>query len=951
MQIQYDGAQSHQLEAIATVLRLFSGARPQSSALPKQNTTVLFNSPVVANMPPWTDHANLLAKVQEVQKSQEPPLPADDKLRNIEEAFDDSASNGLVAGHTVSFPNFAIEMETATGKTYLFLRTIREMIQKCGLLKFIIITPSVAVRENILHSLASLSSHFSTLYDKPCEWSAYKAQKTHIVQRFAASASAQIMVMTIDSFNKRLNVIRQDADHLSGEIPLTMLQAVRPVLILDEPQNMESELSVKSLALLNPLFALRYSATHRKNYNLLYRLSPTAAYRLGLVKQIQIGSITAKRSDPFVRVEKVHHRGNMPVAKIAFNIIRKGRLTKRSMEMKKFNIIGNYSQLREYDQWKISNIKILDEQKSVDFNNGITLQQGEESGGVNKQILQAQISKMIQTHFDRQKDMRSKGVKVLSLFFIDRVDNYQPADGEIRLLFEECFNTIKKDYPEWSDLPAASVHNGYFAKSAKGNSEKDAEAFNLIMRDKESLLTFAAANDDDETRRKRQVCFIFSHSALREGWDNPNIFQICTLNRARSEMRRRQEIGRGLRLVVDQQGRRLRHKSDNLLTVIADEDYQEYVKNYQQEINEDYRDVIEDRLGKPLNEATEEEISKLHEEYGSGIIPPPLASNTAQTCRRHISKNKKGEAVFSAEFRALWERISQKTSYRLKLDGKKLLDNVVANIKNQSIQMPTIEYQESIVGVLEDGTFGAEPVSGIDTVAKIKGSHAAVDAIGLARYLLDTEDLPLLFSRSVLSKIAKRAGKKMLEANPRAWAAMTARVIREQIAELGADGVEYQKLDNQFYEWEQHFSNFAEEEYQIASAFVARMKNDKAPFKLIECDSTVEKEFAEEMDRRRDVEIFLKLPRNFYVPTPIGNYNPDWAVLMQDNKGHKRLYFIAETKSAVDDDGNVQENNLRLAEMLKIRYARRHFGSTKPKTEGALNGVDYRVIKNASQLP
>ena len=543
MKFQYDPSQEHQLRAIEAVLSLFSGQpkRPAHARVLAGAGRLMPTVPVCANALDLGDD-ELLRNLQAAQnlhnESAEAKIEVDGALRKIEYDFDDAPANGLAAGRTIAFPNFSVEMETGTGKTYVFLRAIRELAREFGFLKFVAVVPTVAVRENILHALSAADSHLTAQCRQSCEWAKYDSANLVRVRDFATAQSARVLVMTIASFNKELNVVRRDADELSGDTPLRLIQATRPILILDEPQNMESGLSHESLARLHPLFALRFSATHRDAYNQVFRLSPADAYKRGLVKKIQVATVRADNPDaPLIRLAKViRTKRDVIKARLALNVhTRDGEVAEKEKSFMLGEDLEKESGLPAYKGILVDDICIRP--PWVRLSDGRTLREGEEVGGASSEVLRAKMKITIREHFRRQSHLRARGVKVLSLFFIDRVEKYLAGDGEIRLAFERAFDEMKRGRPEWEKIPAAEVHNGYFAVSKHGNSERDVKAYDLIMRDKESLLTLEGPDDDEETRGKRRVAFIFSHSALREGWDNPNILQICALRAGLAALR------------------------------------------------------------------------------------------------------------------------------------------------------------------------------------------------------------------------------------------------------------------------------------------------------------------------------------------------------------------------------------------------------------------------------
>ena len=956
MIFEFDPSQEHQLRAIEAVLGLFSGQpkRLARARLMAGGGGLLPTVPVAANGLDLDD-ARLLRNLQAVQsrhnESSESKIEADDSLRKIVHAFADDPANGLAAGRTIAFPNFSVEMETGTGKTYVFLRAIRQLAREFGFLKFLAVVPTVAVRENILHALASTDSHLEAECRQRCQWAKYDSADLVRVRDHATAESARVLVMTIASFNKVLNVIRRDADELSGDAPLRIIQATRPILILDEPQNMESELSHEALARLDPLFALRFSATHRDAYNQVCRFTPADAYKRGLVKKIQVATVRAENPDaPLIRLAKVvRDKNGVLKARLALNVHnRDGEVAEAEKSFMMNEHLEEKSRLPVYRGIFVDDICVSP--PWVRLSDGRTLREGEEANGAAAEVLRAQMEITIGEHFRRQARLRARGVKVLSLFFIDRVEKYLAADGEIRLAFERAFDAAKKGRPEWEKIPAAAVHNGYFAVSKQGNSETDVKAYDLIMRDKESLLTFPGPDDDEETRRKRRVAFIFSHSALREGWDNPNILQICALRTGGSAARRRQEVGRGLRLCVNQRGERMRDEEANLLTVVATEDFADYARGYQLEIAEEYRAMIEARTGKPLEDLSEEERGRLSETYGRGIIPPPPKRADRKTARAtKLIRGKNGEVEFSPEFSALWRRISQKTTYRVRVDDQALVKNVVRRLRDESTAPPRVRTVTGRMRLDADNAFAAVQASGVRTVSGLERRRPLPNMVELILRLLKNGNPPMHLTRRTVFEIFRQTADESALKNPTGWAATAARAIRGELGETATNGVEYRRIENQFYDWEQWFMD---EEREIAAAMVADLGQDKnkAPYDLVACDSETEKNFASDLAGRDDVKLFLKLPREFKVPTPVGDYNPDWAVLLTDEDGRDRLYFVAETKGAVTGGGNVLWANLRGGEKGKIRCAARHFGSKQFNKKGALEGVDYQVVENAGQL-
>ena len=949
MQFAFDSEQPHQRAALDAAIGLFDGhprlaAEMVAESVPGQHMDVM----AVPNRLALTD-AMLLENLRRVQSLSALPLApggADPALAEIAVPFPDESGSGLLAGKTARFPNFSVEMETGTGKTYVYLRTIRELARRYGFLKFVVVVPSVAVREGVLHAMKSTNAHLASLCGMPCANIRYDSSRPGEVSAFARNAAPQAMVMTIDSIKADKVLLRRMSEGLMGEMPLQFIQAVRPILILDEPQNMETEESRRALARLNPLFALRYSATHRRGYNMIHRLSPTEAYRAGLVKRLEVDGVEGgDTNSPYVRLLKVNTDGPTPSARVEVNI---GTGRKR-LTMRRMDDLEAKTGLPLYAGWQLEDI--LSDPPRAEFSGGIVLREREARGETDKEeVFRVQIATTIQEHFIRQRRLKKRGIKVLSLFFIDKVANYIPTsaddDAMIRRVFEEEFDAMKRGRPEWESVPAAAVHAGYFAKSAGGNTERDAQAYQLIMRDKESLLTFPdPKRDDAETLAKRRVAFIFSHSALREGWDNPNIFQICTLNESVAEMRKRQEIGRGLRMAVNQNGDRVLDESVNILTVVPNQNYEAYVSEYQGEMEDDYGEMLRDRLGEDWSALTSEE-RKWAEAYRreGALTPGPAKRETARANPAHIRADANGETKFSPEFEKLWERIRQKTEYTVKIDSDALVKRAGDILAGMRIPGMEIVRTASVVVVNDAGDFEAHPAG--TAVTQLENRAPLPDVVDVINAMLGSGSPPLRLSRKTLVRIVRADVKRAMN-NPYGWSRCAADAVRQALAKTLENGVVYEKADGDFYEWR----SACEREFPVVAAHIAKLQGAKnAAYDAVPCDSAVEKKFAEDMAKRRDVKLFLKLPKWFQVPTPVGDYNPDWAILFADDNGGEKLVLVAETKGAVDDDGNVRWDQMRPEESAKIHCAAAHFGSRQLKKKGALDNTDYKVLKSAARL-
>jgi len=953
MRFRFDPNQDFQIRAIEAVCDLFEG-QPLVHATVRFEDGTLSLAAVPNRLVLGEDE--LLENLRGVQGRN--GIHPDDRLEKVQEEV--STVNGE---KVVSFPNFSVEMETGTGKTYVYLRTALELNLRYGMRKFIVVVPSVAIREGVLKTLRVTEDHFRELYGNPVyRYYVYDSANLTQVRQFAQSASIEIMVMTLDSFNKASNVIRQSTDRLQGETPLFLVQVARPVLILDEPQNMESEKAIAALATLDPLLALRYSATHRNPYNVVYRLTPAEAYRQGLVKKIEVDSVIRENEEnrPYLRVEDIQTKKHTVRARIAIHKLTKsGQVKETTVSVRPGDSLEKKANRSEYAGWEIDEIN--PGLGFVRFANNVELRKGEEQGADREAIFDIQIRHTVEEHFRKQERLKAAGIKVLSLFFIDRVANYAAADGMIRQLFDRAYQELRSEYPDWSQLPPDDVQAAYFAEkrrrggtrealdSVTGETKADELAYDLIMRDKEALLSFPVADDDEETRRKKRVAFIFSHSALREGWDNPNVFQICTLNQTASVIKKRQEVGRGIRLAVDQSGARTRDERVNILTVIANESYREYVESYQSEIAFEYRAEIEARYGKPISDLTDDERRSVEEEYGEGILPPPPRKAGARKAQLRKAR------ALSPEFRELWERIKYKTRYGVKIDTEALLEAAVPEIDASEIAPPRVTITKARVDAGDDGIFEAMQLSAARTARELSGRWPLPNLVDLMTDLLEHTSPPVRLTRRTLLELYRRAhDKQAVLANPHEWATAAVRILKEQLADQLVNGIEYIRVVDStgseglppVEKWYEMRQILDQSEVEIFSKYIVPADGDKCIYDLVPCDSEVERRFVADLEARADVKLYMKLPHWFTVPTPVGEYRPDWAIVMQgpEEDGKPVLYLVSETK------GSPRRDELRLNEWRRIQCGAAHFGSTQLKRKGALTGVDYRVVTKASEL-
>ena len=833
----------------------------------------------------------------------------------------------------VRFYNFSVEMETGTGKTYVYLRTALELYRRYGLRKYIVVVPSVAIREGVLKTLQITEKHFQELYDNaPYRYYAYDSANLSQVRQFALSDGVEIMVMTIAAFNKASNIIRQTTDRLQGETPVHLVQTARPVLILDEPQNMESEKSIAALAVLDPLFALRYSATHRNPYNVVYRLTPYEAYRQGLVKRIEVASVVKEgdTAQPYLRLDHIEAKKRTLTARLAVHkLMKSGVVREQVVTVRPGDSLQEKTGRTEYTGFEIDEISLGS--RYVRFANNVEITVGQELGADKEAIFEAQIRYTIEEHMRKQARLKDAGLKVLSLFFIDRVDNYAPQDGLIRGLFARAFDEAKQPYPDWRDHDAEDVQAAYFAQrrtrsgeivledSKTGEAERDREAYNLIMKDKERLLSFG-----------EPVAFIFSHSALREGWDNPNVFQICTLNQTASEMKKRQEVGRGVRLAVDQVGERVRDERVNVLTVVANESYERFVAQLQSEIAFEYREEIEARYGKPIGDLSDEERRQIEEEYGQGILP----SKPANARKRGVARLRK-EYTLKPEFQELWKKIKHKTRYAVKIDSERLIRDVVAELEREEIHPPRVTITKARVDVGQESIFEALQMSAARSVMSLAGRYPLPNLVEIMANLMEHTTPPVRLTRRTLLEIIKRAPNRQATVdNPNEFATVAVRIIKEKLADQLVEGIQYERI-NEWYEMTQFDDEIPGWEDYLVPA-------ERSVYDHVVYDSEPERQFVEGLEHRDDVKLYLKLPAWFTVPTPIGEYNPDWAIVMEERDEHGQstgkplLYLVRETRSTLDRD------DWRPDQRRKVVCAERHFREL---------GVEYKVVTSARELP
>ena len=882
MRFHFDPKQKHQLDAIDAVLRVFEGqpATGGNEAYHQAAPGQAFAETGFANRLAL-DEKQILKNVQTIQRE------------NISKHGKGEVREELAGMH------FSVEMETGTGKTYVYLRTIYELRQKCGFRKFVIVVPSIAVREGVLKNLRITEQHLQNLYNKPpTRFEVYDSSRVSSLRAFAASDAVEILVINIDSFAKDQNVINRDNDKLMGQKPIDFIRRVNPIVIVDEPQNMETDIRQQAIENLNYLCTLRYSATHVSDYNMIYSLDPAQAYDLGLVKRIEVDSVLAENdfNEAYVRLKKINTRPSLS-ATLEIDCNTKNGVQRKPVTARPGKDLYAKSGNREmYRNGYIIN-EIDAEKGSVKLSGGKRLFAGETLGGLSDEIMRAQIRETVAEHFSKEKQLQPKGVKVISLFFIDQVANYRGYDkegesvkGKLAEYFEEAFKEFsnKEDYAglDLVSFLTEEVHDGYFSqdrgkwKDTGGNTLADRDTYKLIMQDKERLL------DPDEPLR-----FIFSHSALREGWDNPNVFQICTLNETHSEVKKRQEIGRGMRLPVDGNGDRISDENINRLTVIANESYDDFARQLQSEIE---GECGVDFGGRIKNKKKRKKVS-----YRKGF-------------------------QLDEKFKALWDRIKHQTTYRVEYDTEKLITSAAKAVKNmETITRPSLRIDKAEIDIQRN--------EGV-TSKQVRGRTSQVETQELA--------IPDLFSyiqsqgrarltRSTIQRILLRSGRLGdVLINPQGFMDRVVALIDEKLSELMIDGIKYEKNSDKEYEL-RLFEGY--EFHRDKHTF--KIGNSKKTINtgLLPLDSGVEHQFAQDCESREDIEFYFKLPSWFKIKTPIGNYNPDWALV---KKGSKKVYFVAETKS----DGQ----ELRLSEDNKIKCGQAHYE--------ILDDVEFKQVSEVRDL-
>ncbi len=913
--------------------------------------------------------------------------------------------------------NLDTEMETGTGKTYCYIKTMFEMNKRYGWSKFIIMVPSIAIREGVYKSLKITADHFTESYGKKIRFFIYNSKRLHELESFSSDAGINVMVINIQAFNARgadNRRIYDELDDFQSRRPIDVISSNRPILILDEPQKMEGKATMEALPKFKPLMILRYSATHKTNHNKIHRLDALDAYNQKLVKKIAVRGIAIRGlagTNAYLYLESIEISKKAPVARIDMEIkLKTGEIKRKVMRLEAgrdlYVVSGNLDQYRGFT---ISQIDF--NQDTVEFTNGHSLTAGEATGDVTEAtIRRIQIRETIKAHLEKEKQLFTQGIKVLSLFFIDKVAKYRDYDqpdenGEYARIFEEEYEILKAEYlgelaldneayrKHLASIDVSRTHDGYFSIDKKTKRLKDpkvgarsvdsddVDAYDLILKDKERLLSF-----------EEPVRFIFSHSALREGWDNPNVFVMCMLKHSDNTISRRQEVGRGLRLSVNKDGDRIDHPATvhdiNVLTVVASESYKDFVTTLQKEISESLssrpRKADEAYFtGKTIktDTGTMEITSAMAKQVYRYLIKNDYTDDTDQVSQDYHTAKEAGtlaplpaelaphaeqifaliDSVFSEAqlpevgddrkpkinplnanfdkkaFQELWSRINHKAVYRVEFDSDELVQKCIGAL-NKELRVTPLKYtiQAGIQNAqisdtqLKDGdSFQVQ-----ETTTEHGGSVHSLVKYDLLGNLAENTNLTRKTVADILTKIEPSIFAQFKQ-NPEHFISEASRLISEQKATIIIERLSYDEVADQ-YESDIFTANQSKQDFTKAGQ---KLKNHIYDYVIT--DSDVERKFVAELDTSTEVIVYAKLPRGFLIPTPVGDYNPDWAISFKEGNV-KHIYFVAETK------GTMSSMELRGIEKTKIECARKFFDELNRKITA--DNVKYDVVTDYGKL-
>lgn len=961
--------------------RVDPGAKPVAPVAPQQIDLLGAKTPEPAeagfkNAELALSAAQLLGNVQGIQRRQNLPLSA-------------ALASDKHTGCTI---NLDVEMETGTGKTYCYIKSMFELNKRFGWSKFIVVVPSIAIREGVYKSLQITAEHFLESYGKKARFFIYNSKQLHNLESFSSDAGINVMVINVQAFAARgadQRRIYEELDDFQSRRPIDVIKANRPILFLDEPQKMEGAKTLASFSEFNPLMIVRYSATHKTEYNKIHRLDALDAYNQKLVKKISVRGITVKGltgTNAYLFLQDIEVSTKSPVARVEMEIKQSSGIKRVMRKLgRNDNLYDLSGGLDQYKDYVVADIDARID--TLSFTNGVELVAGEAVGNVDEAAMRRiQIREAVKAHFQKEMMLFSKGIKVLSLFFIDEVAKYRQYDatgelpGEYAQIFEEEYNAYLTDVMTLEDTPynrylkgiqARQTHNGYFsidkkskrlvdpAMGKKATETDDVDAYDLILKDKERLLSF------DEPVR-----FIFSHSALREGWDNPNVFVICTLKHSDNSISRRQEVGRGMRLAVNQLGDRMDDPATvhqiNELTVVASESYKDFVGALQRDISDSLsaRPRIADKAfftGKVLPTATgdvpvtdematdiefyliqngyvdkkrnitdkyheakkEELLAELPEEllpFAEQVFQ--LIDSVFSEAQLPVISNDRGSKsnplnivnFEKKEFQALWNKINRKAAYTVHFETDELVGKCVAAL-DAELRVKPMQYIIERGSQLENASFDdmksgtAFKIAESSTEKYNHSVHSAVKYDLIGNLAEDTQ-----LTRNTIASILKDINVAVFsqyKTNPEDFIAKAATLINEQKATAIVEHIAYDPVD------ETHSSDIFTAEKpkdDFSKAFEAKHH----VYDYVFTDSNIERKFVEELDASTEVVVYAKLPKSFFIPTPVGNYNPDWAIAFQEGKV-KHVYFVAETK------GSMSSMDLRAIEASKIACARKFF--------------------------
>ena len=956
-----------------------------------------------------------------------------DNIQKVQRGQNLTVSNALVESPPC-WLNLDTEMETGTGKTYVYIKTMFELHRRYGWSKFIVVVPSIAIREGVAKTFQITADHFLESYSRKARWFIYNSKSLHELESFSSDAGINVMIINVQAFNatgKDARRIDMELDAFQSRKPIDVIAANRPILILDEPQKMEGAKTQEGLKKFKALFALYYSATHKTPHNKVHRLDALDAYNQKLVKRIAVRGITVKGqtgTHGYLYLQDIRVFPNKaPEARVEIEV-RRQREVKRELRTltKRSNLFELSGELDQYrDGYVVSDIDARD--STVHFTNGVILNAGEAQGDVHEDVLRRiQIRETIHAHFERERVLFGQGVKVLSLFFIDEVAKYrdysrEDTKGEYARIFEEEYRDalngeleLKLDagagaYHKYLEgIAPGATHQGYFSidkrtshmvdpsiigrGEEKGQSD-DVDAYDLILKDKERLLSLS-----------EPVRFIFSHSALREGWDNPNVFQICTLKHSDNTVSRRQEVGRGLRLCVDRRGDRMDSPATvhaiNVLTVVANESYKDFVAGLQKDISETlsdrprvaneayfngkvlqtpsgevpvtpqmakqiYRYLVkndyttdDDRIADTYHAAKQagtlaelpvelkphaEEVFKLIDGvFSDALLPKPADDRAGQVNKLNANFQKK-------EFQELWRRINHKAAYTVHFDSAELVKKCITTL-NKELKVQPLQY--TVVSgrqreQIDAGALGHGEGFQVDETRMDK--HRASVHSGVSYDLIGKLAEAAVLTRATIAKILVGLEKPVFsqfKSNPESFLTEATRLIREQKATAVVEHLSYNLLDE---DWGTDIFTVAQTRVDFERA-VGRLDGSGATvplakhiydYVLIDSNSSVERKFTSDLDTSAEVVVYAKLPRGFAIPTPVGNYNPDWAIAFEEGTV-KHIYFVAETK------GSMSSMELREIEKSKIECARKLFSDLNERF--APEQVTYDVVDSFEKL-